>query len=323
MKVSMLTFSQTGNTQKVGKTIEKVLSNEGFNVEHIGFLHRNKWKPQDADIIGIGCPCFEYFPAVIVPRFLDEMNYDFTGKKAFIYITSGGGPGKTLWHLGKAVRQTGAEVLGGVQIRGMVSVPTKFAQFEGRPNENDLLIAECFSRSLINKLQKDTPLSPEFLIDKKEGGQFFNILGPILTKLKYVITPPPKCDHERCNLCGNCVHECPVDNFSIENKKIAVHSQCIVCYHCWHVCPQNAISMTFSPFDGLIERTLCGEKMERHFGNTKPDEVYESVVDFRDVLSRKVKMKYNRKKPTPEYEYVKKKRHENPGRKPAVRFKHM
>jgi flavodoxin len=76
MKVSMLTFSQTGNTLKVGKTIENVFFIQNFKVEHHRFLHRKRWKPQDADIIGIGCPCFEYFPAEIVPHFLDEMDPD-------------------------------------------------------------------------------------------------------------------------------------------------------------------------------------------------------------------------------------------------------
>ena len=305
MKVSMLTFSQTGNTLKVGKAIENVLLSENIKVEHHRFLHRKSWKPQDADVIGIGCPCFEYFPAEIVPSFLDEMGFNFSGKKAFIYITSGGGPGKTLWHLAKAVGRTGADVIGGVQIRGMVSVPTKFGQFEGRPNENDLLLAESFGKSINNNIQNNTPLSPEFLVDKKVGGRFFNILGPILTKLKYTITPPPECDHEKCKLCGTCVYECPVDNFSIVNKKVEVNSRCIVCYHCWHVCPQNAISVNFSPYDGLIERTLCGEKMERRYGNTRPDEVYASKVDFRAVLKRRIKMKYNRNNPTTEYEYMK------------------
>ena len=304
MKVSILTFSQTGNTMKVGKTIEKVFLNRGFEVDHVRFLHRKKWKPQDADIIGIGCPCFEYFPAEVVPQFLEEKDFDFTGKKAFVYITSGGEPAKTLWYLAEAVRRTGAQVLGGVQIRGMVSVPTKFAQFEGRPNENDLLIAEIFAKSYINKIQNNTPLPSKFIINKRKGSRFFNTLGPVLTKLKYAVTPPPEIDHDKCNLCGTCAFECPVDNFKVRDKKINVLDQCIVCYHCWHVCPQNAISIEFSPFDGLIERTLCGERMERRFGNTQPDEVYASKVNFRDVLARKVKMKYNRKEPTTEYEYV-------------------
>ncbi len=86
MKVSMLTFSQTGNTLKVGKAIEKALTNKNFEVDHIGFLQRKKWKPGDADVIGIGCPCFESLPADIVPGFLKDSNFDFKGKKAFVYI---------------------------------------------------------------------------------------------------------------------------------------------------------------------------------------------------------------------------------------------
>ena len=180
----MLTFSQTGNTLKVGNAIGKVFEERGYHVDHVRYLHRKNWKPDDADIIGIGCPCFEYVPAEVIPQFLKEMDFDFTGKKAFVYITSGGGPGKTLYYLAEAVRKTGAEVLGGVQIRGMVSVPTKFAQFVNRPDENDLLIAESFGKAFINKLERGTSLPSDFIIDIKKGGKFFDVIGPCSYKSK-------------------------------------------------------------------------------------------------------------------------------------------
>ena len=148
MKASILTFSQTGNTLKVGTSIGHGLQEAGFKVDHIRYLDRKKWHPDDADIIGIGCPCFENRPAECVPKFFESSNFDFSGKKAFVFITTGGSPVNTLWHLARTLSRTGAEVIGGIQLRGFVSVPTKFGDFKGRPDKIDLQYAELFGHSL-------------------------------------------------------------------------------------------------------------------------------------------------------------------------------
>jgi len=64
MKASILIFSQTGNTLKVGASVSKGLEICGVEIDQVSFLHRNRWKPDNADIIGIGCPVFENRPAV-------------------------------------------------------------------------------------------------------------------------------------------------------------------------------------------------------------------------------------------------------------------
>lgn len=138
MKASILIFSQTGNTLKVGASISKGLEICGVEIDKVSFLHRNRWKPDNANIIGIGCPVFENRPAEVVPDYLAHSGFDFSGKKAFVFITSGGSPAKSLWHLSQAVAKIGASVIGGIQVRGCSSFPTLFGLFPRRPNEKDL-----------------------------------------------------------------------------------------------------------------------------------------------------------------------------------------
>ncbi len=302
MKASILTFSQTGNTLKAGISISDGLQDKGFEVDHVRFLHRKKWKPDNADLIGLGCPVFENLPAECVPKFLKNSGFDFTGKKAFVFITSGGSPVKSLWYLAQAVAQTGAIVIGGIQLRGAVTVPTKFEQFPGRPNEKDLEYAEEFGRTIAANMLNGDALPAHHKIDPNHGGIFYNILGPSLTWVKKKITPLAKSDPDKCNLCGNCVYECPTDSITIENKTVKFHNTCMVCYRCWHVCPQDAISIEFSPGNGVIERSLYSVKMERFFGNIEKDE-YAGPELYKDVLARKIKLKYDRKNRTAEYEY--------------------
>ncbi len=302
MKTAILTFSQTGNTLKVGNAISEGLRTKGHETEQTRYLHRKKWNPANADLIGLGCPVFENLPTENVLDYLRESNHDFEGKKAFVFITSGGSPGKSLWRLAKAVKQAGADVIGGIQIRGAVTVPTKFGEFIDRPNADDLRQAKEFGVAVADHLTDKAELPSQFQIDPNEGGRLYDVLGPCLTYLKKKITPLATCDETKCDLCGTCVFECPTNCIKIRNKKVVFQEGCMVCYRCWHVCPQDAVSIQFSPKDGFIERTLYSNRMERRFGNIGNDEIIGPNL-YTDVLSRKIKLKYDRHNPTAEFEY--------------------
>jgi len=305
MKVSMLTFSQTGNTLSVGKTIEKALTNKGHDVDHIRFLNRKEWRPEHADIIGVGCPCFESRPAEIVPDFLKNSDFDFIGKKAFVYITSSSSPAKSLWRLAQAVAHTGATVIGGVQVTGVSTAPTMFGLTPNRPNRQDYDYVETFGFALSDHIIDDIELPEDYKIDPKKGSKFYDRFGIIANHVKKKMINPPTVDHEKCNLCGNCVYECPLDNITVKNKAIQVSHNCIVCWRCWHVCPNNALSMKLTPaLNGLIEHFFWSERFERFFGELKPGE-YRGPNLYRDVFAGKIRLKYDRKNPTADYEYVK------------------
>lgn len=303
MKASILTFSQTGNTLKTGVSIKKGLQSSGFEVDQVDFLHRNRWDPATADLIGIGCPVFENRPAEVVPEYLMDNGFNFTGKKAFVFITSGGSPAKSLWHLSKAVSQTGASVIGGIQVRGTSSMPTLSGLFPGRPDKDDLTQAEHFGHAVATSLIHGESLPSCYEVGPGSGGVFYDKVGPFLSYIKKKSTPLPVCDHENCDLCGNCVHDCPTGSITIEQKRITFRSTCIVCYRCWNVCPHAAISIQFSPGSGFIERMIYSEKMERIYGDIKSGEVVGSNR-YKEVLARKIRLKYDRKNPTAEYETV-------------------
>jgi ferredoxin/flavodoxin len=301
MKASMLTFTQTGNTLKVGMAISQGLQLGGVEVKQVDFLHRNRWKPEEAELIGIGCPIFENRPVEVMSDYLAQRGFDFTGKKAFVFITSGGSPAKSLWHLSRTVNQTGATVIGGIQLRGSTTFPTLFGLFPGRPNANDLDSAKSFGQAVAANIMQGEALPAHYHIDPANGKIFYNRLGPILTTIKKKIIPLPVSDPSLCDLCGNCVYECPSESITITHKTLTFHPTCIVCYRCWHVCPKNAISMKFSPGNGWLERWLYSEAMERFFGDIHADEYVGSNL-YKDVLARHIKLKYDRKNPTAEYE---------------------
>jgi len=65
----------------------------------------------------------------------------------------------------------------------------------------------------------------------------------LLKWLKSLLSPKPKIIEELCNLCNDCVENCPVK--CMEKKrdgKISIHySNCIRCFCCQEFCPQGAI----------------------------------------------------------------------------------
>ncbi|MCG8688220.1 MAG: EFR1 family ferrodoxin [Desulfobacterales bacterium] len=302
MKASILTFSQTGNTLKTSFSIGNGLQDSGIEVQHINFLNRKNWLPDDADIIGVGCPVFENRPAEVMPEFIKSGGFDFKGKKAFVFITSGGSPARSLRHLGQSLEQAGANVIGGVQLRGTSTYPTLFGIYPERPNAKDLSSAKDFGQAVAANIIHGTALPEHFQIDSISKGVFYDTIGPYLNALKKKATPLPEVDSDACTLCGNCVKECPSNSIKVNDKQVQFHQTCIVCFRCWHICPSNAISIQVSPGNGLIERLVYSEQMERLFGNVTPDEVVGPNL-YKDVLKRKIKLKYDRKNPTSAYEY--------------------
>jgi flavodoxin/Pyruvate/2-oxoacid:ferredoxin oxidoreductase delta subunit len=302
MRTSIFTFTQTGNTLKVAQSIAIGLESHGIQPEMARYSNRTECKPDDYELIGIGCPVHDNRPAKCMVEYIKKSATGLKAKKVFVFITSESSPAKSLWRLSRVLENVGAEVIGGIQIRGMSTFPTIFGIFPNRPDADDLRIAERFGAEIADRITINNPMSSDFVIDKKKGGVFYDHLGPFLISIKKLVTPAPKIDEGKCILCGICVSECPEGNLAIENGTIKVDRHCGFCYRCWHICPKEAVEIKHSPGNGIIEHFLYSEKMARRFGNLKPDEVYGENL-FKDVIERKIKLKYNKENPTVEFEF--------------------
>jgi flavodoxin/ferredoxin len=278
MQAVLIYFSQTGNTRKVAKVIAQGLTENGCETRT---LTLKKAKVQDivsADLIGIGTPCFESQAPSPVRTFLRNLPV-LNGKKAFVFATSGGAPGRVLVDLTQPLEAKGAVVIGGFLCRGQdfYPAPCLVGRFPNRPAEMDLQEAKDFAGSLLRHIASGSSIPmPESRPDAfKAGFGFYQICGLILKDpVVRFLMPEPRVNPDKCTQCDWCIHECPVDNLAmIPFPKPG--DKCLRCYRCYTGCPEKAFEIKWG-ISNFLTWTLYNQTFEKWFGDIKAGEqIYE------------------------------------------------
>ncbi len=274
MNITIIYFSQTGNTRKVARAMADVFEASGNTPRLISFKKATHDDLTDTDLIGIGAPCFESQAPTPVRKFLKNLS-SLSGKKGFVFSTSGGGPGRVLYDLSKPLMDKGVDVIGGFLCRGTCYyiVPCLVGRFPDRPNEKDLSRAGDFVRSLIHHLSSaiSGPM-PESRPDTfKHGLGFYNIMGALINdSMMRRIMPAPKANEKICTECGWCVHECPTNSMKITPKP-NITKTCIRCYRCIAGCPEQALSVKWGASNFAVW-SIYNQTFERWLGDVQPGE---------------------------------------------------
>lgn len=274
MKVNIVYFSQTGNTRKVAKAMATVFSDNGHDTRMVGFPEIQKTGFADTELIGVGAPCFESQAPSHVREFLWDLP-DLSGKKAFVFTTSGGGPGKVLYDLAKPLMKNGAEVIGGFLCRGTCyyPVPCLVGRFPERPDARDLEKAKEFAGAVLKHLSSGAcgPM-PESRPDAlKHGLGFYHIIGAMMNDpLVRFLMPKPKADADKCTECGWCAAECPTNSLQLAPKP-KILKTCFRCYRCITGCPEEALSVKWG-LSNFMVWTLYNQTFERWLGDIRKGE---------------------------------------------------
>ena len=120
MKAALLVESLTGNTWRAAEMIGTNLQQEGWSITGLSRVRRPDLASiQEADIVLIGTWTHGLFFVGQAPwAAADIANMPvMRGKKAACFLTYALDAGKSLDRLSTAVEQTGAEVVGGLQIK--------------------------------------------------------------------------------------------------------------------------------------------------------------------------------------------------------------
>ncbi len=274
MDITLVYFSQTGNTRKVAGAMADAFGDLGHSVRTVSL---KKATPEDAinsDLFGVGCPCFTGQAPTPIKDFLRALP-QMNSRRAFVFATSGGAPGKVLYDLTRLLRHKGADVVGGILIRGECFHPSPcfIGRYPGRPNADDLDRAQRFAIATAEHVASDIPgpvseSRPDAL---KQGWGLYDFEGMfVLDPLIRLVLPKPKLDLSKCDKCKWCAYECPVDNVNM-NPYPTLGGSCIRCYRCLTGCPQKAFRAGWF-LGNLVLFSLHNTVFERLFGDLDYDE---------------------------------------------------
>jgi flavodoxin/ferredoxin len=274
MDINVIYFSQTGNTRKVAEAIAEAFTAKGNSVRTVSYKKVKQTDFTEADLIGVGAPCFESQAPSNVREYLWDLP-KLSEKKTFVYATSGGGPGRVLYDLAKPLMKKGAEVVGGFLCRGtcFYPVPCLKGRFPKRPDKEDLKTAKKFANSLLDHISSGASGSMQESRSGTltHGVGFYHIVGAMMNDaIVRMLMPKPRVDKGKCTECKWCVAECPTKSMSLDPKP-NIAKTCYRCYRCVNGCPEDALSVQWG-ISNLMVWTLYNQTFERWLGDIRKGE---------------------------------------------------
>jgi flavodoxin/ferredoxin len=272
--VTLIHFSQTGNTRKVAETMAEAFRGAGHAARSVSLTVATPRDAATSDLLGVGTPCFASQAPTSVKAFLGTLP-PLGGQRAFVFATSGGAPGRVLYDLTSLLRDRGADVVGGFLARGELHhpAPCLIGRFPNHPDGEDLARARRFAAAVAEHVsgRRPGPVAESRPDAFHSDGRFYDIVARISSdRFLRLVMPEPELDSARCDQCQWCVRECPMHNIALEPYPV-LGSHCIRCYRCLTGCSRKALDASWT-IGNLAARAFYNTVFERRFGDLRPEE---------------------------------------------------
>ncbi|WP_161569248.1 EFR1 family ferrodoxin [Candidatus Oscillochloris fontis] len=275
MNITLIYFSQTGNTRRVAQAMAEVFRGAGHTTRLVSLKKASAQDVVACDLLGIGTPCFSSQAPTPIKTFLQNLPM-LHKKRAFVFATSGGAPGRVLYDLAHLLQRKAVDVVGGVLVRGVSHhpAPCLYGRMPDRPNAEDLAHAQHFATAVMEHVAANRPgpiavNRPDVLTP---GRGFYDLVAAISTDAFLRRTlPEPNVDPALCTQCQWCVYECPTHTISLQPYP-TLGDACIRCYRCLNGCPQHAFRADWR-VSNLAVWAFYNTTFERWFGDLKPGEL--------------------------------------------------
>lgn len=266
----VLWYSQTGNTERVGKAIVSALKKSGFNVDSGDYRDIDITSLNKYDIIAAGTPVYYYEVPENFRQWLKNIPL-ISGIPFAAFVTFGGEGGNqhnTVCGLTELLAEKGGVPAGTAEFSCMSSYAltwssgglSRILKYKDRPGAETYAAANNFTTEFLQKISSG--------ISAEVSGNFSlrNLIkgSPSIGTTKLLITGH-RVNTEKCISCGRCRRACTVN--AIDPEKGTVDTdKCIACLGCINNCPTGAVEMKF------IGRTVYGYREFIKRNNITPAE---------------------------------------------------
>ena len=253
MKSVVIYFSQTGNTEKIARSMQTGIRQVTGQCDLQEIRDANPLRLKDYDLIGFGAPVIGQCPDNVL-EFVRRMK--FVGDKhAFVFCTHGTNHKRFLPSLYPELVARGLTVVGSANWYAdcfLLHMPQPYPT-AGHPDATDLEEAEAFGREmaarsiriragetdLIPPAPPALPAPPASAPPGPSGNApRVEVEGAFGRLLKF---DEEKCLYPSCTLC---MDNCPMYGIDLSVDPPILAKPCIDCEFCARLCPTGALDMT-------------------------------------------------------------------------------
>lgn len=237
-------ISGTGNTKWAAKQISASTNERLIDITKLTDK-TYKYRLAEGEIIGFCFPVHSWRPPLIMRKFIEQLSIENpSGHYCFALCTAGDTIGETMKIFSRCLNKKGLHLDSSFTLlmpESYVGLPFMDVDTPENEAKKKRQAANDLSRfiELIIKREKN--------IEKLAIGKWPRINSRFIGSLfdKCMITDKPfKVNTDKCINCGICAKSCPVDNITMNAKKIPEwkhNGSCMTCFACYHHCPKHAI----------------------------------------------------------------------------------
>ncbi len=287
MKILIIYYSQSGNTQKIAKRIAKGARSAGAEVNVVKLKDASYEMMEEYDLIGFGTPVWKA-DTPNMHHFIEHMP-DQRGKQCFAFNTHGALPHLYFPIVIPNLKNHGMLPIGYKDWYGDVTMPgmPKPYYTYGHPDEQDFAEAEAFGKEMAENSPKiaagETDLIyPDPPMNEKVFQQAMICSNMLLSPTNpqgAFIRDASKCAYPKCTLCmDNCTmgYIDLTKTPQIFGNRGDKCDDCHECSFCFMICPRGAIET-----DPPMAEHAAGCVGKRHLGFEKMLDQDEAEGKFR------------------------------------------
>jgi ferredoxin len=289
MKTLIVYYSQSGNTGKVARAIQRGVTEAGGNCDLVRVRDCDPQRLADYDLVGLGTPIWNGGETPNVTRWLNALSPQ-ERKQIFSFNTHGVMPELYFPHMVRRLQAKGFTVIGTKDWYGDCIIQTFPAPYftGGHPDDADLADAAQFGRDMAERSRRitageidlvppvpDPVLTPQLLALVEFYRSGHNAHGRFTYDAE-------KCNYPKCRLCiDNCLMQ--YIDFSAEPRRYGSQGDgCDMwmgCSFCENICPTGAISGDWAGHAERMQHVFAGLGM----GGEK---LLERVIDAAEAAGR-------------------------------------